>query len=58
VNIADQFQQVWLVLADNRLVSILEEVTKPLVPMVEVHDVTREQLSHALRERIAARPNK
>ena len=35
-----------------------QEVTKPLVPMVEVHNVTRVQLSHALPERISACPNK
>jgi len=33
-------------------------MAKPLVPPIEVHDVTREQLSHAFRERIAACPNK
>jgi len=37
--IAGQFQEVWLVLTQNRPVAVLEEVSEALVPVIEIHHI-------------------
>jgi hypothetical protein len=58
VNVAGQLQQVGLVLADNRFVTVLEQVTESPIAVVEVHNISGEQLPHALRKRLASGSDK
>ena len=58
VNVAGQLQQIGLVLTDNGFVPVLEQVTESLIAVVEVHNISREQLPHALRKRLAGGPDK
>jgi hypothetical protein len=57
VEVADQFQEIGLLLYNNRPVSILEEVADTLVPPVERAGVSREQAPHAFRKRPTTGPD-
>jgi hypothetical protein len=57
VNVARQFQQVGIVLTDDRLISILKEMAMPLVSQVKVDNITGKQFSHTPGNRLASGPN-
>ncbi|MBP1778079.1 MAG: hypothetical protein H6Q86_4090 [candidate division NC10 bacterium] len=48
VDVADQFQEIGLLLHDNRPVSVLKEMAHTPMPAVEGTSVSREQTPHAL----------
>jgi len=50
VEIADEFQEVRLLLHDDGFVPVLEEVPHPLVAAVVPEGIAREQPAHELRE--------
>jgi len=47
--------KIGILLADNRREPILEKMTVPLMPPVEIEDVARENLSRAWRDTCAPR---
>ena len=46
MDIADEFQQIGIFLAQNRFVPVLEQVAHPVVAPIEVYGVTGEQFFH------------
>lgn len=58
VDVADQLQEVRILLDQDGLVAVLEEVALPLVAAVEGPGVPGEQPPHAGGERLPARPDK
>jgi hypothetical protein len=50
VNVPDQFEKIFLLVADNRLVPVLEEVPGAAMPEVEGHCVTGQQPPHEYRQ--------
>jgi hypothetical protein len=57
VNIARQFQQVGIILADDRFISILKEMAMPSVSQVEVDHITGKEFAHTLGNRLATGTN-
>jgi hypothetical protein len=50
VEVADQFQEIGLLLYNNRPVSILEEVADTLVPPVEGDSIPGQPAAHEYRQ--------
>ena len=46
MNIANQFQEVGLFFTKDRLVAVLEEVSYPAVPPIEIDRVSCHELAH------------
>ena len=57
VEVADELQEVRLLLHHDGLVPVLEEVAHPLVAAVEGPGIAREQTPHAAGQRARARPH-
>lgn len=54
MNVADQFQQIRILLTDDGFVAILEQVTTAFVALVEVDSVPGHEAAHHLAERSRA----
>src|SRR5512146_2323422 len=50
VNVADQFLEVRILVANDRFIPVFKQVPVPLVPPVERNRVTREKPSHECRQ--------
>jgi hypothetical protein len=46
VNVSHEFQQVRILLANNRFVTILEEVATPLMSLIEINGMPGQQTLH------------
>ncbi len=46
MNVADQFQQICFLLADNRFVSILKKMPVSLMTFIEVDRITGQDFTH------------
>ena len=57
MEVADEFEEVGLLLHHDGLVPVLEEMPDPLVAAIEGPGVAREEGPHAARERPAPRPD-
>jgi hypothetical protein len=54
VNISNQLQQIRFFLAENRFVSVLKQMTVPMVSAIVVHSIPGEQPLHYLGNRNSA----
>ena len=50
VNIANQFEEVWVLFADDGLVSVLEEMACPFVAFIKGDGVSGHAFAHNLAE--------
>jgi hypothetical protein len=57
MNIPGQFQQIGVILTNNRLVPVLEQMSKSAIPPVKIDYVTRKKLAHAFRKRLLPCPD-
>jgi hypothetical protein len=55
VEVADQFEKIWLFLYHDGLVPVLEEVPLPVMPPVKRAGVPSEEGAHGSGERAVAR---
>ena len=58
MDISCQFQKVWVILANNRLIPILEKMPISLISAIEVHHIAGQKLSHTLRDGLLTRADK
>jgi len=54
MDISGQFQEIRIVLTDDGFVSVLKQVTVPLVSAVEIDHISGKQSSHAGGEELIA----
>jgi hypothetical protein len=55
MDIPHQFHQIQVLLADNRLISILKEMAIPTVTLIESHRIPGQQTPHAASQRHLSR---
>jgi hypothetical protein len=55
VNVSGQLQKIGIVFTDYRSVSVLEEMSKPFVPFIEIHDIPGQEFPHVMREGVDPR---
>jgi len=51
MNVADEFQKIWIFFADDRFVSVLEKVTTTFVAFIKGDSVPSHETAHHLAER-------
>jgi hypothetical protein len=57
MDVPDKFLEVRILLADNRFVAVLEQMSTPSVPMVEHHRIPREEAAYECGETSQAAPH-
>src|SRR4030042_3954470 len=50
MNVADQFQQIGVLLTDNRFVTILKQMATPAMSQIISDGITRQKTSHKFRK--------
>jgi len=50
MDIPDQFQKVWIFLADDGFIAVLKEVPTALVALVEGNGIARHEAAHDLTQ--------
>jgi len=56
MNVADEGQKIGIFLAEDRLISIFEEMTRSMVPAIVVLGIPRKEPSHDRRDACLAAP--
>jgi hypothetical protein len=49
VDVADKFQEIGILLAENRFITVLKQMTMTIVSSVEGHSIARQESSHYRR---------
>jgi hypothetical protein len=57
VNVARQFQQVGIVLTDDRFISVLKEMAGSFMTQVKINNITGQKLLHTPENRLTTGPN-
>jgi hypothetical protein len=57
VNVARQFQQVGILLTDDRFISVLKEMTGSFMAQVKINNITGQKLLHTPENRLTTGPN-
>ncbi len=55
MDVAGQLHQIRILFADDGLIPVLKQVARTIMPAVEIHDVTGQQLLHPSEERLPTR---